>query len=266
MMPVFRMLFVSRLPNFQKTSAMKYGIHVFRQRQNDMNRCINVIVIVCAVVWCNLALISSAQSSQAKPTIKGQIVTTLGLPLIGASIEAHYGGRFLEAVTDSQGRYEFSGLPEGPVFLQVVGAGSLNILEPKRSKSGYLEYGRPSKSIEIRQGNAYVIDFVVYANLNDVPPRKTEIEGSVNQSDNSPLSEGLSPLSDVTVKAISAFTQEVQIVTTTDSAGRYALTIPIEGQFIILASKPGFMTSVSPVLARGGKRTLNLSLPPLRLR
>ena len=231
-----------------------------------MNKFVNMIAIFSAILWCNFALTSSAQSGQTKSTIKGQVVTTLGMPLIGASMEARHGGKLLSAVADSQGRYEFSGLLDGPVFLRVVGAGSLNILEPRRSQSGYLEYGEPSKSIEIRQGHTYVVDFVVYANMNDVLPIKTEIEGSVNQSDNSPLGEGLSPLSDVTVKAVSAFTQEVQIVTTTDSAGRYALTIPIEGQFLIQVSKPGFMTSVIPVLARGGKRTLNFSLSPLHLR
>jgi hypothetical protein len=166
-----------------------------------------------------------AQHLAPVTSVQGRITDLLGSPIPGAKIEISTGGdaqRF-SASSDAQGNYKIDNLPATRLKISV----------------GYRGFQQEEFTIFPKIGKHIFDVGLQVGNLFDIPT--TKILGAVKRSDNVPIP-------DATITVTSAFNQRVVERVRTNADGRYEINIEHPGQYIIHASKPGFMVSATTIV------------------
>jgi hypothetical protein len=234
-----------------------------------MQLAIRLTVIGALALVYHLGGILTMNGQQTKTSIRGQIYSTLGYPLPGATLKAQIGkDNSISTSSDAQGYYEFNNLPEGQITVQVRNAGGgWESRELRKSETGALQYILPSgRKLELKAGQQLTADFILYVFPTHISALPVKIKGVVRESDNSKSPNA--PLSNAMVRVTDVFTQMVVLETRTDKMGYYSLlTPPIGSQYIVQASKPGFIAATTTIIARSlaepAEKTVDLVLTPL---
>jgi hypothetical protein len=192
-----------------------------------------------------VAITPMAKHPGPTTSIVGRITDLLGTPIPGATIEVSTedNAQHYSANSDAQGNYQIDNLPATQLRISVRYRGF-------RQE----EFTVSPKSLK------FVVDVgLQVGNLSDAPV--TKISGIVRNAD--------APMKDATITVTSVFNQRVVERIRTNTDGRYEIDIESPGQYVVHASKPGFMASATtvilpPTLPRGG-RTVDFILLSLRL-
>lgn len=202
-------------------------------------------LIGAVLVACSAATVSAGQTVSASG-VRGRVVDPFGDPIHRATLELSSPGRArpFRVETDRRGDYEFKSLPAGEYVAVITSPGF--VIE--------------RRTLILGEATDYLLDVgMVAGHLTD--PFYILVTGAVLKRDKAPLAGAL-----VTVEH--AFNRRLVYQVRADPAGRYRIAVPDPGQYIISASAPGYMVSVSAVvlpatLPRQDK-VINLTLSPLR--
>lgn len=159
-------------------------------------------------------------------TIRGQATDMFGFPVSGADIEAlaETSQKRFQTKTDGDGKYELSNLPAGHLTIRINSRGFL----------------REERSIQLTNDEPVLVDFGLEAGrLMDLPVIK--VSGTIYGPKGTPLR-------DAAIGIRSAFKNSIVFVGRTDGQGRYLLEIHTPGQYIVSASKPGYVISTKVIL------------------
>ena len=141
------------------------------------------------------------------------------------------------SITDDQGNYNIESLPRGEYTISVDLRG----------------FRHTEVGVFLQEGTK-LLDIGLQLGVNGDIPRM-EVVGVVRQADDSLLR-------DATVTAISTFNRQIVEQGRTDSAGRFAIVLTVPGQYVVFASKPGFVTRATNI-ASGGRKTVDFTLAQL---
>jgi hypothetical protein len=183
----------------------------------------------------------------AAPTasVYGRVMDLFGTPLSDAVvvITTSQSSQKFSVRTKQDGSYLFRCLPVGEVSIVVKFQGF-----------------RPETDTVVIQADEHVpLDFGLEpGSIADQPP--VGLSGTVQQSNKGPIK-------DATVTVVSAFNRQLARIVKTDNRGRYQVEFKNGGQYLVYASKPGFVVSTAAVvlpaaMPRRGK--INLVLIPIR--
>jgi hypothetical protein len=202
-------------------------------------------MITAVALIVGVAFTMLAEPRPLTASVQGRITDLFGSPVAVSVVEVISAGREqpFRARTDEQGNYKFGSLPTGQLTLTVHSAGFL----------------QEERTTFLSSGEQQVLDIgLEVGQLSDLPP--IEISGTVRQQN--------SALQDATVTIVSAFNQRLIKQVKTDATGRYKVSVSNPGQYVIYASKPGFVVNATTVLLPTQlpreRRTVDLMLAPLR--
>lgn len=159
-------------------------------------------------------------------TIRGRVTDLFGSSVSGADIEvlAETSQKRFQTKTDGNGNYELSNVPAGQLTIRINSVGFL----------------REERSIRLANDETVLVDFGLEAGrLTDLPVIK--VSGTVYGPKDVPLR-------DAAIEIRSAFKNSIVFVGRTDAQGRYLLEVHTPGQYIVSASKPGYVISTKAVL------------------
>src|SRR4029077_5227408 len=143
-----------------------------------------------------------------------------------------------------QGAYNINNLPAGQYKILVSSLG----------------FATEERNIRVWDGEQVILDVGLNAGGADLTP--IEVSGTVRQPDNVPLE-------DATITVANAFNQRLTKKVRTDKGGHYSVSVDNPGQYIVSASKAGFMVSavvkVLPATLPRKRFEANFMLTLLRL-
>jgi hypothetical protein len=172
-----------------------------------------------------LATIVAVQRTLGATSIQGRILDPFGIPVPKARVEVTILDRTpLQTFTDEQGYYRINDVPIGTVTVVAISLGFM------------LE----KATVEVRQSGELQLDFGLAAGYGH-DPIPIEVSGIVRQKD-------ASPLEDATVTVANAFNKRLTTSVQTDKNGSYTVQIRYPGQYLVHASKPGFIVSATAVV------------------
>src|ERR1700687_5171957 len=194
-------------------------------------------------------VVTMIAAGQSMPTtnIQGHVSDPFGFPIAGAKVKfvSENRTRQLELIADKQGAYSSNNLPAGEYKVSVSSLG----------------FATEERNIRVWDGDQVILDVGLNAGGADLAP--IEVSGTVRrQPDNAPL-EG------ATITVANAFNQRLVQKLRTDKHGHYTVSVDNPGQYIISASRAGFMVSavvkVLPATLPRKQFEVNFILTLLRL-
>jgi hypothetical protein len=196
------------------------------------------ILLVTFAIFLNAAFPTSRSSGA---TIAGQITDLFGTPLPGAVIEVWGKQSKSSSIrTDKSGGYLIHDAPEGAVTVTAVAQG----FQPE------------SRAFTLRAGEVAQFDVGLEPmSIADQSPVK--LTGTIRN--NKALLDG------VAITVVNPFNNRLIKNVKTDTTGRYQVEFGSGGQYIVYASKPGFLVSSSSVVlpsAQPRLAELNFKLVP----
>jgi hypothetical protein len=152
--------------------------------------------------------------------IHGRVSDSFGFPVVGAKVEvgSEDGTRQFQIIADKQGSYSINNLSAGRYRVLVSSLG----------------FATEERNILVWDGDQVILDIGLRAGGAQVPP--IEVSGMVRQLDNVPLE-------DATVTVANAFNDRLVQRVRTDTKGHYSVSVDNPGQYIVSASKAGFIVS-----------------------
>jgi hypothetical protein len=185
-----------------------------------------MLAIKVFVCWVSICLSNVVLQTAQKPQVgdlRGQVYADrLGVPFPDAKVEAYLHDKLVgTAISDRFGQYRIENLNPGHYKLITLIPGARTSRE----------------SIEVKTGKQHLLNIGVrVGSVHGVQPSPLSLSGVITTSNKKPLI-------DVTVTAVSPFDTKVLAVTETDANGKYSLRVDYGEQFILIASKPGFLAS-----------------------
>jgi hypothetical protein len=183
-------------------------------------------------------------SHASTASIHGRVMDLFGTPLSDAVVEVttKENSEKRSIRTNQDGSYLLRNMPVGEVRLVAKSRGF-----------------RPETDTLLLQADEQVtLDFGLEAgSIADQPP--VELSGTVQQ-------RSKAPIGDATVTVINAFNRRLIATVKTASDGRYKVEFKNGGQYVVYASKPGFLVSAAAVVlpsASPRKGKINLVLKPV---
>jgi protocatechuate 3,4-dioxygenase beta subunit len=178
--------------------------------------------------------------------IQGHVSDPFGFPIPGAKVKVlseDRTGQF-QGIANKQGAYNINNLPAGQYKVLVSSLG----------------FATEERNIRVWDGDQVVLDVGLNPGGADLP--SIEVSGTVRQPDNAPLE-------DATITIANAFNQRLVQKVRTDKEGHYTVSVDTPGQYIVSASKAGFMVSavvkVLPATLPRKRFEANFMLTLLRL-
>lgn len=167
-------------------------------------------------VW--VVTITATGQSMSTTNIQGRVCDPFGFPIAGAKVEFESENRTgqFQLITDKQGAYSKNNLRAGQYKVLVSSLG----------------FATEERNIRVWEGEQVILDVGLNAGGADLPP--IEVSGTVWQPDNVPLQ-------DATVTVSNAFNQRLVQKVRTDKQGHYTVSVDNPGQYIVSASRAGFM-------------------------
>ncbi len=152
----------------------------------------------------------------------GIVSDLFGSPISMAKVEVvGQGHPSISTLTNNRGEYRIAGLEPGEKTVSVAFRGFFLLKE----------------ALVLKDGESRLLDFgLVVGNLSDLPP--IPLRGRVVQNDDKPLE-------DATVTLVNAFNERVRFKRRTDPAGRFSMEVGEPGQYIVYASKAGYIVNVT---------------------
>ena len=203
-----------------------------------------VIVIGLYLALGGVALTAvMAESHAASSSIYGHVTDLFGSPLSDAVVEITIGNsEKLSIRTKRDGSYLAQGLPAAEVSVVISAQG----------------FRTETHTLGLQLDQQILLDFGLEpGSIADRPP--VELSGTVQQSNKAPIK-------DATITVVNAFNKRLFKIVKTDSSGRYQIEFKDGGQYVMYASKPGFLVSTSAVVlpsAMPRKQQVNLVLVPV---
>lgn len=175
--------------------------------------CISSIFLF-AVAW------PAAGHSRPTANIQGQVSDPFGFPIPGAKVKvlSEDRARQFQGIADKQGDYNIDNLPAGQYKVLVSSLG----------------FTTEERNVRVWDGDHIILDIGLNAGGADLP--SIEVAGTVRQPDNAPLR-------DATITIANAFNQRLVQKVRTDKEGNYRVSVVNPGQYIVSASKAGFMVN-----------------------
>jgi hypothetical protein len=179
-------------------------------------------------------LVSESPSTRATISLHGTVFSSgYGTFLEGAKVTIRNDLDQLSASSDGGGQYEITHIPAGAYHISARCAGF-----------------RPYDSEVTLDSNANVDIPLQIGRYGSMPT----IEGMVS-------GPGGKPLEGAHVEIISPFDKDVRLTATTQANGHYSVVVPVGGQYVLYASKPGFRAqSKVVVMCHGATERANLKL------
>jgi len=176
-------------------------------------------------------------------SIAGHITDLFGSPLSGAVIEVSAKQpKNLSVRTDKDGGYVIHDLPEGVVTVTAVAQG----------------FRPETRALTLRVAETALFDVGLEPmSIADQPP--VRLTGTIRNNDKAPVNE-------VALTVLNPFNSRLIKNAKTDSTGRYGVEFDNGGQYVVYASKPGFLASSSSVVlpsAPPRRAELNFKLVPI---
>jgi hypothetical protein len=172
--------------------------------------------------------------------VRGKVFDSgYGTVVEGATVNLRDATLEISAVSDADGRYLIERIPPGHYIVTVT-------------CPGFATYH--SEVTVSRVPTA--LNIAISVGLQDIPG--VVVEGTVTDSDARAL-EG------VTVVVASPFDKTVLERATTQADGRYTVTVPRPGQYVVYASKEGHQAVAKTVLAASERTKSNFTLPDFHL-
>ena len=206
-------------------------------RLTDFTLCpIRIIYLAC--------LMSTSIAGQTiGNSIEGVITDLFGAPLCDVTVTISLDDQkvTVPAMTDKQGRYQFTRLPTGVALL------SFRLSGFRREEIAVALY--TNDRLRLRTG-------LEVGQLTDVP--KARIEGFVRDQEGRVLGG-------VTVKITNDFNNRISAETKTDRNGHYRIALAPRGQYTLCAvrgpSTGGPVTLIAPALLQDQRREVDILLP-----
>jgi hypothetical protein len=170
------------------------------------------------VAW--IATIIAAGQGMPTTNIQGRVSDPFGFPIAGAKVEfvSENRTRQFQVIADKEGAYTLNNLPAGEYKVLVSSLG----------------FATEERNIRVWDGDQVILDIGLNAGGADLPP--IEVSGTVRKHDDAPVE-------DATITVANAFNQRLTQTVRTDKHGRYKIGVDNPGQYIVSASKAGFMVS-----------------------
>ena len=176
-------------------------------------------LISLSLVAC-VAIVVAAGQSVPTANIQGRISDPFGFPIAGAKIEVVSEDRtgHFQATADELGAYGITNLPAGRYKVMISSLG----------------FATEERSIRFWNCEQVILDVGLSTGGADLPPIK--VGGTVRRSDNTLVE-------DATITVANAFNQRLVQKVRTDKQGHYTVSVDNPGQYIVSASKAGFVVS-----------------------
>lgn len=204
-----------------------------------------VIMIGLCLAMAATTAPSMVEADAVTASIYGRVVDLFGTPITDAVVELTpiQTSQKVSVRTDKDGSYLFRDVLPGEVNLVVRSQG----------------FRAENETLLVHADEQLLLDFGLEAgSIADQPP--VELSGMVQQASKAPIK-------DATVTVVNAFNRRLIRIVKTDSRGRYQVEFKNGGQYLVYATKPGFLVSTAAVVlpaAMPRKRQINLVLLPVR--
>jgi hypothetical protein len=202
------------------------------------------LISISVVAWVAIVIVAAQTTPTAN--IQGRISDPFGFPIQGAKVEflSEDRAREFHEIADKLGAYAITNLPAGRYKVLISSLG----------------FATEERSMRVWDGEELIFDVGLSTGGADLSP--IEVTGTVRQPDNTPLK-------DATITVENAFNQRLIQKVRTDKEGHYTVSIDNPGQYIVAASKAGFMVSavvkVLPATLPRKRVDANFNLTLLRL-
>jgi hypothetical protein len=168
----------------------------------------------------SVATVAAAGQSVRTANVQGRISDPFGFPIAGAKVEVvseDRTGQF-QTIADNLGAYDIRNLPAGRYKVLIRSLG----------------FATEERSLRLWDGEQVILDVGLSTGGADLPPIK--VGGTVRLPDNTPVE-------DATITVANAFNQRLVQKVRTDKQGHYTVSVDNPGQYIVSASKAGFIVN-----------------------